>query len=134
MITKDAVLSKNYEELMRRIDAGIIFLFGSILTPGFHKNSDIDIGVYFENRQYDKTMVYDAILDFFQTEKVDIAFLNEASPLLLYQVVKKGKVVAYKNYMTLIEFKNRCLKRYWETAKFRRMKEHQLKKSLKTIG
>ncbi len=111
---------------MRLIGADAIFLFGSVLSGGFRENSDIDIGVYFESAGYDKNNVCDAILDFFQTERVDVAFLNEASPLLLHQVVKKGKPVAYKSYTKLVEFQLRCLKQYWETKKFRIMKERLL--------
>ena len=76
MITKDIILNRDYVELLHLTGADIIFLFGSILTDNFHKDSDIDIGVYFENRRYDKTAVYDTVIDFFQTEKVDVAFLN----------------------------------------------------------
>ncbi|MCR4292598.1 MAG: nucleotidyltransferase domain-containing protein, partial [Candidatus Kuenenia sp.] len=71
--------------------------------------------------------------DFFQTEKVDVAFLNEASPLLLYQVIKNGKPMAYKNYTSLVEFQLRCLKKYWETRKFRKMKEYLLKNYVERI-
>lgn len=117
---------------MRLIGADIIFLFGSVLSDSFRKDSDI--GVYFENNQYDKNKAGDTVLDFFRTEQIDIAFLNEASPLLLYQVIKKGKPMAYKNYTALVEFRLRCLKKYWETKKFRKMKEYLLKKSLELIG
>lgn len=134
MLTKDDILNKNYERLMHLIGADIIFLFGSVLSDSFRTDSDIDIGVYFENRCYDKTTVYDTILDFFQTEKIDVAFLNEASPLLLYQVMKKGKPMAYQNYTLLVEFRLRSLKRYWETKKFRKMKEHLLRDYVGRIG
>lgn len=134
MLTKDDILNQDYEKLMRLIGADIIFLFGSVLSDNFREDSDIDIGIYFESREYDKNSVYDAIIDFFRTERIDVAFLNEASPLLLFQVVKKGKPVAYKNYIKLMEFQLRCLKKYWETRKFRKMKEHVLKKSLEGIG
>ena len=134
MLTKDAILTKDYEKLMRLIGADIIFLFGSVLSDNFREDSDIDIGVYFENRQYDKNSVCDAIIDFFRTERIDIAFLNEASPLLLYQVIKKGKPMAYKNYTALVEFRLRSLKKYWETEKFRKIKEYLLRKSLESIG
>lgn len=133
MQTKDAVLANDYERLMRLTGADIIFLFGSILSDSFHKDSDIDVGVYFEGKGHDKNAVYDAILDFFQTERVDIAFLNEASPLLLHQVVKKGKPVAYKSYTKLVEFQLRCLKQYWETKKFRIMKERLLRDYAKRL-
>ncbi|MBM4065475.1 MAG: nucleotidyltransferase domain-containing protein [Planctomycetes bacterium] len=134
MLTKEAVLTKDYERLMRLIGADIIFLFGSVLSDNFREDSDIDVGIYFENRQYDKNNVCDAIIDFFRTERVDIAFLNEASPLLLFQVIKKGKPVAYKNYASLVEFQLRCLKKYWETRKFRKMKEYLLKDYVERIG
>ena len=119
MLTKDTILTKDYEKLMHLTGADIIFLFGSILSDNFREDSDVDIGVYFESREYDKNSVYDAVIDFFRTERIDVAFLNEAAPLLLYQVVKKGKPVAYRNYTMLVEFRLRCLKQYWETKKFR---------------
>ena len=134
MLTKDDILNQDYEKLMRLIGADIIFLFGSVLSDNFREDSDIDIGIYFESREYDKNSVYDAIIDFFRTERIDIAFLNEASPLLLYQVVKKGKPVAYRNYTMLVEFRLRCLKQYWETKKFRKTKEYVLKNYLERIG
>ena len=42
---------------MRLIGADIIFLFGSVLSDNFREDSDIDVGIYFENRQYDKNIV-----------------------------------------------------------------------------
>ena len=134
MLTKDVILNKDYEKLMRLIGADIIFLFGSVLSDCFREDSDIDIGIYFESTRYDKNSVYDAIIDFFRTERIDVAFLNEAAPLLLYQVVKKGKPMAYKNYIKLMEFQLRCLKKYWETSKFRKMKERVLKDYIERMG
>lgn len=133
MLTKDAILNKDYEKLMRLIGADIIFLFGSVLTENFRPDSDIDVGVYFENRNYDKSSICDAVMDFFRTEQIDVAFLNEAGPLLLYQVVKKGKPTAYKNYKALVEFRLRSLKQYWETKKFRKLKELVLKNALEKL-
>ena len=134
MFTKDAILTKDYEKLMHVIGADMIFLFGSVLSDSFREDSDVDIGIYFESRKYDKNSVCDAIIDFFRTERIDIAFLNEASPLLLFQVIKKGKPVAYKNYAALVEFQLRCLRKYWETRKFRKMKEYLLKDYVERIG
>ncbi len=133
MMTKDAILNKDYKKLLDITGADIIFLFGSVLSDNFRKESDIDIGVYFENMRYDKSNVYDTVIDFFGIEQVDVAFLNEASPLLLFQVVKKGKPMAYKSYTRLAEFRLRCLRQYWETKKFRKIKEDLLKKSLEKI-
>ena len=133
MLTKDAILNKDYEKLMCLIGADIIFLFGSVLTENFRPDSDIDVGVYFENRNYDKSSICDAVMDFFRTEQIDVAFLNEAAPLLLYQVVKKGKPTAYKNYKALVEFRLRSLKQYWETKKFRKLKELVLKNALEKL-
>ena len=134
MLTRGDILTKDYEKLMRLIGADIIFLFGSIFSDSFRADSDIDIGVYFESREYDKNSVYDTIIDFFRTERIDVAFLNEESPLLLYQVVKKGKLMAYKSYPKMVEFQLRCLKKYWETSKFRKMKEHVLKDYIERMG
>lgn len=134
MLTKDAILTKDYEKLMQLIGADIIFLFGSVLSDSFREDSDIDIGIYFESIRYDKNSVCDTIIDFFRTERIDVAFLNEASPLLLYQVVKKGKLMAYKSYTKMVEFQLRCLKKYWETSKFRKMKEHVLKDYIERMG
>lgn len=134
MLTKNAILSKDYEKLMYLIGADIIFLFGSVLSDNFREDSDIDIGIYFESMRYDKNSVCDAVIDFFRTERIDVAFLNEASPLLLYQVVKNGKPMAYKSYPALVEFQLRCLKKYWETGKLRKMKKQVLKDYLERIG
>lgn len=134
MLTKDAILTKDYEKLMQLIGADIIFLFGSVLSNSFREDSDIDIGIYFESIRYDKNSVCDTIIDFFRTERIDVAFLNEASPLLLYQVVKKGKLMAYKSYTKMVEFQLRCLKKYWETSKFRKMKERVLKDYIERMG
>ena len=46
MLTKDVILNKDYEQLMRIIGADIIFLFGSVLSDNFREDSDIDIGIY----------------------------------------------------------------------------------------
>jgi predicted nucleotidyltransferase len=44
MLTKDAILTKDYEKLMQLIGADIIFLFGPVLSDSFREDSDIDIG------------------------------------------------------------------------------------------
>ena len=64
MLTKDAILTKDYEKLMQLIGADIIFLFGSVLSDSFREDSDIDIGIYFESIRYDKNSVCDTIIDF----------------------------------------------------------------------
>jgi predicted nucleotidyltransferase len=80
MLTKDAILSKDLAKIMKSScilsEPNIISLFDSVLSDNFREDSDIDIGIYFESRQYYKNSVCDAVIDFFITERIDVAFLK----------------------------------------------------------
>ncbi|OHA24332.1 MAG: hypothetical protein A3B11_02115 [Candidatus Taylorbacteria bacterium RIFCSPLOWO2_01_FULL_44_26] len=60
-------------------------------------------------------------------DKIDIVDLYSVSPLLKFEVAKKGKLVEGEMF-DFIRFKVRALKEYEDTAKFRRLRERIMMK------
>ena len=120
MLTKDVILNKDYERLMRLIGADVIFCSApslriisertAILISVFISPTDVMIKIRF--------MMQSLI---FSHRKGGCCLFERVIPLLLFQVAKKGKPMAYKSYRVLVEFRLRCLKQYWDTKKLRNL-------------
>lgn len=81
------------------------YLFGSCARENSGKFSDIDIAVYTRD-----SLHYDAYLDMITElsditgRQVDIVPLNEAPPLLCYQVIQEGKLLFTKDQEPVTQF------------------------------
>ena len=60
--------------------------------------------------------------------RVDLVDLSRASPLLLHQVVTQGKVLLDRSGHEFAQFASLALRKYWDTAKFRRLQEKSLQR------
>lgn len=93
------------KEILKRVtdilvrDDNIIFayLYGSLAKGKYHKFSDIDIGVYLRDPTPEK---YSNIYLLFPENlgrNVDITLLNDAPPLLRYDIIKHGILLFSKD-------------------------------------
>jgi predicted nucleotidyltransferase len=104
----------------------LIISFGSRINGRTNTNSDYDFGVLgntiltLEERT---SIAYHLSKELnINEDKIDLVDLSNASPLLKFEVAKKGKLVQGKTF-DFIRFKVRAMKEYQDTAKFRRMRE-----------
>jgi hypothetical protein len=112
------------------IKHGVIlaYLFGSHAEGRARLSSDVDIAVLLPHdmmplKTFDKQFKLMAELeDALAVNEVDVVILNEAPPLLAFEVVKHGKVL-YEDPVTrpAVDFAARTISVYADTAYFRRL-------------
>lgn len=92
-------MKKEFKEKFKRLGIAIIYLFGSKVTGGSHRLSDIDIGVVFKDFSLisDTRKLYNGLFVLFSesypNSKIDIVFLQKASFTLQYSAIKKNKIL-----------------------------------------
>ncbi len=111
----------------------LLILFGSKATRTSHSKSDTDIAVFADHKLTvkEKSDLGKIIQDKFKynEDEIDIVDLAVASPLLRYEVAKKGKLL-YGTKFDFIRFRVLAWKIYCDTAKFRRARTEHLKHTI----
>ncbi|TSC78656.1 MAG: putative nucleotidyltransferase [Parcubacteria group bacterium Gr01-1014_33] len=109
----------------------LIILFGSQATGRAGKRSDTDIAILADHPLSfaERGQIAEKIAKELGTNEDDIDTVDlwDASPLLQYEVAKKGKLLKGEEY-DFVRFKVLAWKRYLDTAKFRRARERVLDK------
>jgi predicted nucleotidyltransferase len=131
MIT-DAHLDE-LKEIFVKHGVVLAYLFGSQAEGAARPSSDIDLAVLLPSsftsveRFRIQLKLMDDCSTAFQRDDVDVAVLNEASPLLAYEVVKHGKLL-YEDETSrpAIDFAVYTLSRYADTAPFRNLQNQYL--------
>lgn len=112
-----------------RRDASLVFLFGSFVNKQTTAYSDIDVGVLF-NRVPDFYEINDikenltALLE----RDVDLVLLNDASPILRMQVLKKGTLVFQRGKNDYSLFYGDTVKQYEDLRIIRKKCEENILK------
>ncbi|MFA5751413.1 MAG: nucleotidyltransferase domain-containing protein [Candidatus Paceibacterota bacterium] len=114
----------------------LIIAYGSQLTRFTTSSSDFDFAILAEKplSLTMRTKISEHLSKKLKIneDKIDIIDLRTASPLLLYEVAKKGKLIEGDNF-DFIRFKIRAWKVYQDTKKFRNLKEEMIKKYVKRL-
>ncbi|AZB42050.1 nucleotidyltransferase domain-containing protein [Bacillus sp. FJAT-42376] len=91
---------RQIEEFLRKeIDPAFIIIFGSFAKGSVHKDSDLDIAFYSEEREfssYDLFMMAQELADMLKLE-VDLVNLRTASTVFQAQIYTTGKVIYSKD-------------------------------------
>ncbi len=105
---------KDKEEIL------LAFIFGSIVNSQITRESDVDIAILFNRMPDFKEILYlkGRLSDLIKRE-IDIVVLNNASPIIRMQVLKKGLLVANKDRAKYNDFFVRTIKEY-EDLKYQR--------------
>jgi len=92
-------MKKECKDKLKRLGILIVYLFGSRITGGGNKLSDIDIGVVLKDlpSNGDTRVLYNALYKLFSelypNSKIDIVFLQKSPLSLQYSAIKDGKVL-----------------------------------------
>lgn len=94
----------------------LIFLFGSHAKNRITTKSDLDIGVYLRNRISPQEIweLQCALMDIYKRCDIDLVILNDASPLLLFDLMLHHKIIYMKDDRVLYNFFSWARKRYWQ--------------------
>lgn len=105
-MTKNNILHKIQKCLTRFSGIKLAFLFGSFASGYASATSDIDVALLFEGKPdyYVLESIKDALSKHTKRE-IDLLVLNDASPVIRMQVLKKGHLLIkstpyYENYFT----------------------------------
>jgi len=111
-------------------------MFGSQISKKNNLVSDFDVGILAKKPLTiaDRTRLSGYLAKKFNIneDKIDLTDLYTASPLLLYEVAKKGKLLE-GNAFDFTRFQVRAWKIYQDTAKFRRLSGKMIEKYVKGI-
>jgi len=93
-----------------------VLLFGSTARGAQHSMSDVDIGVYFEDKENILEIGYDvAQLEGLIGKKIDIVVLNDLykkDPLLAYEIYEDHRPIIVTNEEKYVAFKRNALVYY----------------------
>jgi predicted nucleotidyltransferase len=115
----------------------LAYLFGSQAEGKAGPLSDVDIAVLLgpqvERERWFQTQLdlIGELMSLFHRNDVDVVILNEATPLLAYQVARYGQVI-YEDEATrpAVDFAVYAVSRYADTAPLRRLKRRYLEEWL----
>ena len=94
----------------------IAYLFGSRAVKKDDLSSDIDIAIY-TSRDFswqDYYLLYGSLTKAIHSDRLDLIWLNKAEPILIFDIIKYGKVLFFKDPDTLNDFELKGKKRYYD--------------------
>jgi predicted nucleotidyltransferase len=103
-------------ELARKYDLDMVVLFGSRADDTATKRSDVDIA-YARSEQLsfdDQLSIGTDLARLYGTEEADVVYLNRTSPVFMYQIMKKAKLLFSKSSSIFPSFFSFAIKRLHE--------------------
>ena len=111
-------MKKIFKEQFKRFGISIVYLFGSRITGGSNKLSDIDIGVVLKDlpSSGDTRVIYNALYKIFSElysdSKTDIVLLQKAPLSLQYSAIKDGKVLFEEDSIFTADYEYKVVNQY----------------------
>ncbi len=124
-------------DLLARIpEVRFAYLFGSQAQGKVGPLSDVDIAVSLEESVSPfkfRLHLIELLTRELGTERIDLVPLNEASPLMKYEVLRTGRVIK-EDKEKRVDFETRALAEYLDTAYLRRIQRDYIKEQLTRGG
>jgi predicted nucleotidyltransferase len=120
-------LRPELQALFARRPVRLAYLFGSQTTGRTHSESDVDIAVLLDaaltldERYAERLALIGDLMRVFATDDVDLVILNEAPPLLAFEVLRGGVLLYCPDDSERVEFQVRTLLEYEATEPLRRL-------------
>lgn len=130
----EAEIRKRLEGVCSRPDVRLVVLFGSRTKGHAGATSDIDLGVLVDSHPDAFRPLEDEIADQLRTDAVDVVNLRRASPTLAMAVAREGHVLHERTPGEFAAFASLATRRYGDTAKLRRLRQHGLRAYLAEKG
>lgn len=112
----DLTLTKEQKIALQELHVVLCYLHGSVASGVARPESDADIAVLFETAPKDPlqatTMILEALHGLFPARSLDIAILNEASPLLKQIVASTGELLYARSPDDALRFELRAMHDY----------------------
>ena len=110
MIDEEKLISIVAEYLKDKEEVIAAYVYGSITSEKGVKRSDLDIALltypfWDKEESFKKRLYYIQEIQQLVKEEVDLILLQEAGELLVYQVLKKGRVIFERDKKSHVAFK-----------------------------
>ena len=126
------IVEKVKNKILELADIKLMILFGSMARNQANDNSDIDLGIILEDiNQVNR--LKDEFQKLYFKRPVDLIILNNADPLLKYQVTREGKVLYEKQEEYYVSFVVKSFKEYCDTKKLRKLEEKYIKNYIEGV-
>ncbi len=98
-----------------------VYAFGSRADGRASPSSDIDVAVLLDQALdlAEELRLRSTVVDELRRDDVDLVVLNQAPPLLCYEVLAHGKLLFSRDEELLQEFEERTLREYFDTSYLR---------------
>jgi hypothetical protein len=121
-LSKDEILAKSPPFFGRRPEIRFVYLFGSVAKGIQNKLSDVDLGVFVDSSTLSSKLhpygfrayLITELMELLKSDRVDVVILNEASPLLRFQVVRYGLPIYERDRPERIQFQASAFCRYFD--------------------
>ncbi len=106
--------------MRKRPEIIAVYLFGSRATGKAGPLSDFDLAVLVDPAGYDdkqyrygyQAFLLTELMRILGTAELDVVILNEAPPLLKFQVINRGEVIYYRSRSEMLDFHVRAFNEY----------------------
>jgi len=109
------------------------YVFGSGARGDHGPASDLDVAVFLDRRVSSfafRLRLIETMMQELGTERFDLIILNDAPPVLKYEVVRQGRVIK-EDKKRRVEFEAKSLGEYLDTAYLRETQQAYLKEQLR---
>jgi predicted nucleotidyltransferase len=111
------------QDIAARYDLDLIVLFGSRVKDRARPDSDLDVAVRARKRpwgdaDWELDLVGDLVGAIEAGGDLDVAFLNGADPLLLFEVARDGAPLYEAEPCSFDQFCSYAMRRYWDNEKW----------------
>lgn len=118
-------------EIAKKHGLSFVALFGSQTTGRMHAKSDIDIAVL-GSGEVDRTTIAVELDEVFQRDDTEVVVLNDATPTMMYVVVRDGKVLYEDIVGRFVSWKLFAMREWRDTAWLRELRDRKLAEWAKT--
>lgn len=129
-----------HDFFLNRNEIVLAYLFGSLMDKLKGHVHDIDVAILVASDKFEKldqaapfgytTQLNVELAHRVRCDRIDLVILNDAPPLLLKEVISKGKIIYCASEVERIKFEITALQKYADTAHLRKIKRFYMKKRI----
>ena len=116
MAIMDGLLERLRQSIASLPEVRLAVLFGSTARGQARPQSDVDLGVLLDPDTPDVRFKAEIELGKAAGQSVDVVFLNQAPPLLRFEIAKEGVLLHQDQDHLWTDFKTRAMLDWWDWA------------------